>query len=86
MKEWLLWAILGGAFLLFVIIQAFSGSKKPFKMAVSSMALGIVALAAVNLCGWFTGVTLPVSTLSVSVAAVGGIPGVTLMLVLNMFF
>lgn len=50
------------------------------------MALGVVSLLAVNLAGFFTGVTLPVSTLSLSVAAAGGIPGVTLMLLLNMFF
>ena len=34
----------------------------------------------------FTGVTLPISLLSLLVSIIGGIPGVTLMLGLNLFF
>lgn len=86
MQDWLILAILGGAFVAFIIIQAISGNKKPVRKAFSAMVLGVAALAAVNITGFFTGVTLPVSALSVSAAAIGGIPGVTLMLVLNMFF
>ena len=36
--------------------------------------------------GSFTGVTLPISLLSLLVSIIGGIPGVTLMLGLNLFF
>lgn len=86
MPEWLIWAILGCTVVVFVIIQAVSGNKKPFKKAIGSMVLGLLALTVVNLCGAFTGVVLPVSTLSVCTAAIGGLPGVTLMLILNMFF
>ena len=39
-----------------------------------------------NLTGVFTGVTLPISLLSLLVSIIGGIPGVTLMLGLNLFF
>ena len=50
------------------------------------MAIGILTLIAVNLTGSFTGVYLPVSLVSVCCAAFGGVPGVTLMLGLNLFF
>ena len=48
-----------------------------------SAVLGFVAMALVNLCGPYTGVFLPVIRLSVLVSGVLGIPGVTLMLLLN---
>ena len=86
MPQWLIWAILGGTFVIFLIIQIATRTKKPIRKALGNMALGVASLVAVNLAGFFTGVTLPVSTLSLSVAAAGGIPGVTLMLLLNMFF
>ncbi|HHZ06111.1 MAG TPA: transcriptional regulator [Clostridiales bacterium] len=86
MEQWLIWAVLGISFVVIIIIQAISGNKKPIQSALGSMVLGIIALMAVNICGNFTSVTLPISTLSVSIAAIGGIPGVTLMLLLNMFF
>ena len=50
------------------------------------MVIGTLTLFAVNLTGTFTGVTLPISALSLLVSAIGGIPGVTLMLGLNLFF
>ena len=69
MPQWLIWAILGGTFVIFLVIQIATGTKKPIRKAVGNMALGVVSLLAVNLAGFFTGVTLPVSTLSLSVAA-----------------
>lgn len=73
-------------YLLFCIIHYISKSKHPFKRSLFSLFLGILTLLAVNVSGSFTGVTLPVSLLSVCCAAFGGIPGVTLMLGLNLFF
>ncbi len=84
MEHWLVWIILGAGFLIFLIIQAASREKKPFRKAALTMASGLIALAAVNLTSGFTGVALPVSILSLCGAAVGGIPGVTLLLVMNM--
>lgn len=84
--DWLILAVLGVTLVLFVIIEIIGKNKRPFKKAVFSIFLGILALAVVNISGMFTGVSLPISTLSVSTAAAGGIPGVTLMLVLQMFF
>ena len=48
-----------------------------------SAALGIIALALVNLCAPYTGVLLPVSRLSIAASGLLGIPGVTLMVILN---
>ena len=84
MEHWLVWIILGGGFLVFLIIQALSGEKKPFRKAFLTMCSGLIALAVVNITGAYTGVTLPVSILTLCGSAVGGIPGVTLLLVMNM--
>lgn len=48
-----------------------------------SAALGLAALALVNLCGTYTGVVLPVNRLSLGAAGFLGIPGVTLLILLN---
>lgn len=48
------------------------------------MSTGLLTLLGVNLLSGLTHVSLPVSLLSLLTAAVGGVPGVTLMLFLNM--
>lgn len=48
-----------------------------------SAVLGLAALALVNLCGAYTGVTLPVNRLSLGAAGCLGIPGVSLLILLN---
>ena len=48
-----------------------------------SAALGFVALALVNLCGAYTGVLVPVNRLSLGAAGLLGVPGVTLLILLN---
>lgn len=50
------------------------------------MVIGAASLIAVNLCSGFTGVYIPISLLSVLVSVIGGVPGVTLILILNLFF
>ena len=65
---------------------ALSRQKQASVQTLSSMTLGAATLFAVNLTGAFTGVTLPISLLSLLVSIIGGIPGVTLMLGLNLFF
>lgn len=49
-----------------------------------SALLGLLALALVNLTGPYTGVFLAVNRLSLAASGVLGVPGVTLMVVLNM--
>lgn len=84
MSSWLIWSILGIIFLLLIFIQVFVRSKKPIRKTLSGIFTGIATLALVNTTGAFTGVTLPVSLLSLGVSAVSGIPGVTMLLVLKM--
>lgn len=84
MEHWLVWIILGSGFIVFLIIQAASRERKPFRKAIITMSSGLIALALVNITGSYTGVHLPVSILSLCAGAVGGIPGVTLLLVMNM--
>ena len=78
-----LWAA-GGVLVLLVISQLCAGSKKPVRGAIGAALLGWLALVAVNVTGIFTGVTLPVSPLSIGVSGAAGIPGVTLLVVLDM--
>ena len=69
-----------------VVLQIMIRGKHPAQYALGGIGMGLCALAAVNLTGWLTGVTLPLSLMSLGVSAAGGIPGVTTMLVLNLFF
>lgn len=48
-----------------------------------SAVLGFAALALVNLTSAYTGVCLPVTRLSLALSGGLGIPGVTLMVILN---
>ena len=82
--DWTIAAVAAGIFVLLVVLQIIARAPHPMRKAAGGMLYGVLALAAVNLSGVFTGVTLPVSLLSLSVSAVAGIPGVTLMLLLRM--
>lgn len=73
-----------GVFVLLVVIQVIVKAKKPVQRALGGVCIGLCALAAVNLTGIFTGVTLPLSTLTIGVSAAAGIPGVTMLLLLNL--
>ena len=78
-----LW-VAGGVLVLLVVLQLCVGTKKPVRSAVGGVLLGWLALLAVNVTGTFTGVTLPVSVLSVGVSGAAGIPGVTMLVLLDM--
>ncbi len=69
--------------LAFIIIHKIMGSRHPVRSALLSMLIGLLSLAAVNICSLFTGVDIPVSRLSVACSAFLGIPGVTAMLLLQ---
>lgn len=84
-----LWGILLiglSTLLIFTTVHYIAKSKHPFKRGVSSMLIGAGALTAVNLLSAMTGVYIPVSLLSIIVSVVGGVPGVTLIMALNLFF
>lgn len=75
-----------GAIIFFAILYGIKKSNQPIKRAISTVATGVIALAGVNIAGIFTGVYIPVSTLSICASAVGGIPAVTAMLIIDTFF
>ena len=86
MPWWGIWLVILSTFLIVASLHYIGQSKHPFKRSALSSVLGALTLFAVNLTGTVTGVTLPISALSLLVSAIGGIPGVTLMLGLNLFF
>ena len=53
------------------------------KSFLLSGALGFLALAAVNLTAPYTGVALTVTRLTLMVSGLLGVPGVTLLVILN---
>lgn len=81
---WFVILAIAGVFLLLVVIQMIMKSKRPFRHAVGGILTGIFTLVLVNLTGIFTGVSLPVSPLTIGISGVGGIPGVTMLLLLNL--
>lgn len=83
MNEWIIAGICLGVFIILVIIQKIMHSKQPVRTALISMMWGIIALVAVNLCSSFTGVSIPVSPMTLSVSSVLGIPGVTCLLLMQ---
>lgn len=84
MDSAVLW-VCGGVFLCLWIVQKLCGRKRALLHTVTSMLLGWAALAAVNLCSAFTGVMVPVTPLSIGVSGAAGIPGVTLLLLFDLF-
>ena len=61
-------------------------AKHPVKKSITGVLTGFAALAVVNLISPLTSVTVPISVVTIIVAAAGGLPGVTLILALNAFF
>lgn len=75
-----------GVLVALILVQVIAKSKRPIQKTMISICVGLCALLAVNLTGIFTGVRIPLNPLSIGVSAVGGIPGVTTMLLLNLIF
>lgn len=82
---WIAVGIVGSAVALAVIIALFR-SGKPIRGLVGTGAQGICALAAVNVAGAFTGVSLGLNLLSGLSCVVLGIPGVVTLLFLKLIF
>ena len=68
--------------LLYSFVYKISKKKKPLKRAFLTMFIGLLVLIAVDIVGIFTDVYLPISLLSVTIAACGGVPGVAVMMIL----
>ncbi len=82
---WIFLSILGAAVVLAVGI-ALLRTKRPVRGLAGSGAQGICALAAVNIAGAFTGVSLGLNLFSGLVCLVLGIPGVIGLLLLKLLF
>ena len=76
-----LWS-LGGVYLLILLIVAFK-TAKPLKTVLIGVALGVAALAAVDLTSRFTGVYIPINPRTVGGSAAFGIPGVITFLIMK---
>ncbi len=84
-----LWGIaltLVGTLAVFAAVHYIAKNKRPVKRALISMCVGIVLMLVINLTARWTGVFIPVSLLSLLTAVIGGVPGITLILFLNLFF
>lgn len=84
MTSWMVILAGLGVFALLVLLQVIVRASHPVQRALGGVATGLCALAVVNLTGFFTGVSLPLSPLAIGVSGAAGIPGVTLMLLLNL--
>ena len=84
MPWWGIAIILLSALIIFAALHFAEKNKRPFKRALLSMCIGLGSLAAVDLLSPLTGVYIPVSLLSVLTSAIGGVPGVTLLLFLDL--
>ncbi|MBQ9965008.1 MAG: pro-sigmaK processing inhibitor BofA family protein [Clostridia bacterium] len=58
-------------------------TKKPIRTLLGSALQGLCALAAVNVTGAFTGVSLGINVLTGSFCILGGVPGVITLLLLK---
>lgn len=68
------------------VLLAMLASGHPLKALGKSAASGFLALAAVNVTGGFTGVSLGLGWISAGVCTVLGLPGVAMLLFLKSMF
>lgn len=78
----ILTAVLGGAAALAVLFMMVR-TGKPVRKAAASLVEGLCAMAAVDVAGIFTGVSLGFSWFTAAVCGVFGIPGVISLLLLR---
>lgn len=75
-----------GLILLFVFTKVIIKPKYPVLKTIGNVIEGAAVLWLVNITGAFTGITIPISLLSLLIAASCGIPGITTMVLLNTIF
>lgn len=73
-------------FALLVLLQVIVKAEHPMQRAAGGVVTGLCALLAINFTGYFTGVVLPLSPLAIGISGAAGIPGVTMLLLLNLIF
>ena len=80
----LLWCV-AGIIAVAVLMGAWK-TRRPIRSLLGSALQGASALAAVNVTGMFTGVSLGLNALSGIACAVAGVPGVITLLLLKLIF
>ncbi len=87
MEMWLMILLysVGGLLGLGILIGAIRAGK-PFRNFVSGALQGACALAAVNVAGAFTGVSIGINLFSGVVCLVTGLPGIVTVLLLKLIF
>ena len=73
---------IGGSALLAALLY----SRKPIRNLFGSVFQGICALAAVDVAGMFTGVSLGINWFTLGVCGTLGVPGVITLLLLKLIF
>lgn len=71
-----------GAFCLLAVARAGAASRRPVRSLLAGAVCGVAGLAAVALIAPCTGVSLPLNAFTGFVAAVLGLPGVILLLLI----
>lgn len=82
--QWLPWLGVAVSFTLVALIHHYSGTSHSLRKALFSMLAGPALLFMLNAFSGITASALPVSRLSLGIAALLGIPGVILMLMLQL--
>lgn len=87
MSVWLmvLLSCLGAAGTLWILVTLIR-SRKPIRGLLGSTLQGACALAAVNVTGMFTGVSIGLNLFSALSCAILGVPGVITLLLLKVIF
>lgn len=67
-----------------VILVSMLKTHRLFRTMLLSVIQGMTAMLAVNFAGEFTGIHIPLNLFSVSVSAIGGLPGVIFLVVSNL--
>lgn len=73
---------IGGVWIVFTLLY----KGKPLRRLFGGAFQGACALAAVNVTGMFTGISIGISTFSAIACGALGVPGVITMLLLNVIF
>lgn len=74
----------GGILLIYLVFRLFSAPLRLAAKLLLHAVIGFVALFAVNLVGAAVGIALPLTWLNALIAGVLGVPGVILLIVLQL--
>lgn len=73
-------------FVMLLFLNYLSGGENLLRCSFGSAGLGVGAMLAVNLTGLFTGVSLPLSLLTIGTSLAGGPAGVASLLILQTWY